>query len=94
MPTSELGALRNLGPESVRLLEAIEIYSRKDLERVGALLAYKILKHRFPKSVNLIMLYALEGALRDLPWNGLPPALKAQLKADAADDLEIVVGSS
>lgn len=94
MPETDLASLKNLGPESVRLLHSIEVYTRDDLEQMGSLLTYKILKHRFPKSVNLIMLYALEGALRNLHWNGLPPELKAQLKLDAAGDLDIQYGSS
>jgi hypothetical protein len=54
------------------------------LRRLGALAAYRRLKHAFPRQVSLVMLYALEGALRDCHWNHLPPAVKERLKAAAA----------
>lgn len=85
---SDLTQLKNLGPQSVQWLESAGITSADELRRLGSVLAYKIVKHRHPE-VNLLMLYALEGALRDLPYNGLPPDLRAQLKADAEVPLRV-----
>ncbi len=79
-----LADMRNLGPVSERQLREIGIEGPAALERLGAVAAYRRLKHRFPREVTLVMLYALEGALRDLHWNRLPPGLKERLRQEAA----------
>lgn len=82
-----LAALPNLGPTSERWLHAIGVHSRRDLEQLGSIDAYRLLKnHGFNASLNLV--YAIEGALRGCAWNRLPPKLKADLKARAADALK------
>ena len=43
---------------------------------IGAVMAYKVLQHQRPQKVNIMLLYALQGALLDMHWNALPPALK------------------
>ena len=76
--------LHNLGPASVRWLNAIGVHSRRDLEKLGAVDAYAILKaNGYRASLNLV--YAIEGALTGRDWNRLPAKRKAQLKAAAAD---------
>jgi DNA transformation protein len=82
--TSDLMRLKNIGPASVRQLCEVGIEDAAALRRLGALAAYRRLKHAFPRQVSLVMLYALEGALRDCHWNHLPPAVKERLKAAAA----------
>jgi len=82
--TGTLTALRNLGPASTRWLNAIGVHTRRDLEKLGAVDAYAILRaHGYNASLNLV--YAIEGALRDCAWNRLPAKRKAQLKAAAAE---------
>jgi len=72
--------LANLGPTSAKWLEAIGIHSRRDLEAIGAVNAYRLLKgHGYNASLNLV--YAIEGALRGMKWNRLPTKLKAELQA-------------
>lgn len=79
-----LDQLRNLGPASTRWLNAIGVYARRDLEKLGAVDAYAILKAQgYKASLNLV--YAIEGALRDCDWKRLPAKRKARLKAAAAD---------
>lgn len=79
-----IGQLRNLGPASRRWLAAIGVHTRRDLEKLGAVDAYAILKsHGYKASLNLV--YAIEGALRDCDWKRLPARRRAQLKADATD---------
>jgi DNA-3-methyladenine glycosylase I len=79
-----LAQLPNLGPVSANWLAAVGVRTPRDLERLGAIDAYRILKgHGYPASLNLV--YAIEGALRGLAWNRLPAALKAELKMRAAD---------
>jgi len=78
-----LSALRNLGPASARWLAEAGIRTESDLRALGAVAAYRRVKHIYPREVTLLMLYALEGALRDVPWNALPENVKARLKRDA-----------
>ncbi len=80
----DLIELKNIGPASVRQLREVGIADAAALRRLGAIAAYRRLKHAFPREVSLTMLYALEGALRDCHWNRLPPGVKDALKAAAA----------
>jgi DNA-3-methyladenine glycosylase I len=79
-----LDQLLNLGPTSTRWLNAIGVHSRRDLEELGAVDAYAMLKaYGYKASLNLV--YAIEGALTGRDWKRLPVKRKAQLKAAAAD---------
>jgi len=80
--TSELLELKNLGMASVNILQAIGINSYQDLQKMGAVEAYKRIKAR-GIHVSKVMLYALQGALMDVHWNDLSPDLKAQLVEEA-----------
>ncbi len=76
--------LPNLGPTSTGWLNAIGVHTRRDLEKIGAVEAYAMLKaHGYRASLNLV--YAIEGALTGRDWNRLPAKRKAQLKTAAAD---------
>lgn len=79
---SELLQLKNLGMASVNILHAVGINTFADLQRVGAVEAYLRIKAR-DINVSKVMLYALEGALKDVHWNDLPPETKIQLVAKA-----------
>lgn len=79
---SELLELKNLGMASVNILQAIGVKNYDDLSKVGAVEAYRRIKHR-GISVSKVMLYALQGALMDVHWNELPPDLKARLVNEA-----------
>jgi DNA transformation protein len=81
---SEIATLRNLGEKSERRLNGIGIYTRADLERVGAVGAYCLMKDQgFAPSLNLV--YAIQGAIMDLHWTDLPLMLKHQLKQEVED---------
>ena len=81
--TSDLTRLKNIGPVSIRQLREVGIEDAAALRKLGALAAYRRLKHAFPREVTLVMLYALEGALRDCHWNRLPPGVKEELQTAA-----------
>lgn len=87
-PSSDLGSLKNLGPMSVGWLCEAGITSRAELERIGAVMAYLIVRHRRP-NVNALLLFALHGALTDTHWAEIDPAAKAQLRAEAAEPLQV-----
>jgi hypothetical protein len=80
---SDLIDLKNIGPASVRQLREIGIEDAAALRKLGAIGAYRWLKHTFPREISLVMLYALEGALRNCHWNRLPPGIKEKLRAAA-----------
>lgn len=81
--SDDLLRLKNIGPATIRQLRDVGIADEAALRRLGALDAYRRLKHAFPRHTSLVMLYALEGALRGCHWNHLPPGVKDKLKAAA-----------
>jgi DNA transformation protein and related proteins len=81
---SEIASLKNLGPKSEAWLNAIGIYTRDDLQKIGAVGAFHLLKLR-GYNPSLVLVYAIEGALCDVHWNELPPHIKAKLQREAAD---------
>jgi DNA transformation protein len=82
--SERLAALRNLGPDSEATLHRAGITSPLDLERLGSVEAYRRVLERGTASWNVVGLWALEGALLDLPWNGLPAERREELRELAA----------
>ena len=82
--------LKNIGPTTAQWLHEAGLHTKADLEEIGAVMAYKVLQHQRPRQVNIMLLYALQGALMDLSWSALPPDLKAQLKRDARERLTVL----
>lgn len=84
MTTSDppIADLRNLGPASAARLAEIGLHTRADLVRVGAVLAYRAVKDRWP-GASLNLLYALHGALSGERWDALSPDIRRRLRADA-----------
>lgn len=89
MSPDGLAALKNLGPTTAALLHEVGIETPEELRRVGSVMAYKLLCHRFPAQANVLFLYALEGALQGRSYLDLAPEEKARLKAEAGGDLEV-----
>lgn len=77
---SDLTSLRNIGPKSAAWLESVGINSVNELFDIGVEGAYRKVHAAYPDRVSLNMLYALQGALLDLPWNELPEEMKSQLR--------------
>jgi hypothetical protein len=80
--------MKNLGPKSRQWLSEIGIHTPEDLAGKDPVDVYLALKRRDPKAVNLLMLYALAGAMLNCHWNELPPDLKAELKRRAEAGLK------
>ncbi len=59
----EISQLKGLGATSEQQLNAIGVYTKKDLEKIGALEAYIRMKEP-----HLCFLYALVGALENRSW--------------------------
>lgn len=77
---SDLTSLRNIGPKSAAWLESVSIKSTDELFNIGVEQAYRRVRSAYPDQVSLNMLYALQGALLDIPWNELPEDMKSRLR--------------
>lgn len=82
----ELLSLKNLGKTSVRWLHAVGIHKREQLVERGPVGTYRAVKQRGFRA-NRVLLYALQGALLDVNWKELDPALKSEL-LKAAEEQE------
>jgi len=79
MLMEKLSELKNIGPKSKQWLNAIGVYSLKDLKDMGAVDCCRILKAQgYPASLNLA--YAIEGAIHDIHWTKIPTDVKQALK--------------
>ncbi|MGF1507893.1 MAG: TfoX/Sxy family DNA transformation protein [Myxococcota bacterium] len=82
-----LNGLTNLGPTTIRRLEAVGIRDRETLARVGPASAYRVLCAEAGARLPVCFyLYALEGALRGVDWRSLSPEEKARLRDKAGLD--------
>ncbi len=78
---SDLTGLKNIGEWSAGWLAVVGIETVDDLERIGPLDCLRRVKRAFPDETTLVLLYALQGTLLDLPWTELPDDLKRRLVA-------------
>ena len=69
-----------MGPKSRQWLASIDVHTLDDVVSLGVIETYKRVKAAYPEKVSLNLLYALQAALLDLPWNELPPDIKEELK--------------
>jgi TfoX/Sxy family transcriptional regulator of competence genes len=78
---SGISRLRNLGPASARMLNAIGVHTEAELREIGAVNAYRLLMLRgYRPSMNLV--WAIEGALTDTHWLELSDAVRARITAE------------
>jgi len=80
----ELLSLKNIGPKTADWLVAIGIQSGAEIEALGAVVVYRRLQDRYPVTLNA--LWALQGAIMDLPFNQLPEVIKADLLRQLAEE--------
>lgn len=73
-----LESLRNLGPKSAAVLARVGLRTREDLQRLGGVGAYQLLKDN-QISVSKNMAYAIEGALMEVDWRALPFEFKLDI---------------
>ena len=77
--------MKNLGPKSSEWLANIGVHSLEDVARLGVVETYKRIKAAYPEKVTLNMLWGLQAALLDIPWNELPPDIKKELRKEAGE---------
>lgn len=75
----DMTSMKNIGKEMARKLAAAGIRTPEELAEAGSKNAFFRLKTLYP-NVCLVHLYALEGAVRGVDFNELPPEAKADLK--------------
>ena len=78
--------MRNIGPKSSEWLASVGVYTLDDVVSLGVVETYKRVKAAYPERVSLNLLYALQAALLDLPWNELPPDMKIELKQQVENE--------
>lgn len=72
--------MKNMGPKSREWLASIGINTLDDVAALGVVETYKRVKAVYPERVSLNLLYGLQAALLDIPWNELPSDIKAELR--------------
>jgi hypothetical protein len=77
--------MKNIGPKSSEWLAGIGVHTLEDVAALGAVETYKRVKAAYPEKVTLNMLWGLQAALLDIPWNELPQDIKDQLRKEAGE---------
>lgn len=75
--------MKNLGPKSRAWLASIGVHTLEDVAALGVVETYKRVKAAYPEKVSLNLLWGLQAALLDIPWNELPQDIKDQLRKEA-----------
>lgn len=77
--TTPVENLKNIGYKTAEWLRDIDIHTLDDLEQAGIPAVYEQLKEKgHPVTVNLA--YALQGAILNIHWAGVPSELREELR--------------
>ena len=76
---SELSKLKGLGPKSEKSLNEIGVYTKQDLERIGAVKIFIKLKNECSTKPSLNFLYALVGAIENKHWADIAKSERSRL---------------
>lgn len=77
-------SLLNLGPKSGQWLREAGITAIAELERLGPVVAYRLVKQRQSKA-SLSLLWALAAGLKGKDWRELTEATKKRLCKESVD---------
>ena len=75
-------SLRNLGPKSGQWLRESGITTIAELERLGPVVAFRLVKQHQPKA-SLNLLWAMAAGLKGKDWRELSEAMKKRLRKEA-----------
>ena len=78
--------MKNIGSKSKQWLASVGVHTLDDVVSLGVVETYKRVRAGYPEKVSLNLLYALQAALLDLPWNDLPPDMKKELKQQVENE--------
>lgn len=73
---------KNLGKVTALWCKEIGIESLEEIKTLGAVKVYKAMKTMRPKQVNLVCLWALEGAVTGTHWLKISKKRKEELKKE------------
>lgn len=82
--TTPIESLPNLGPKSGQWLRDAGITTISELERLGPVVAYRIVKQYQPKA-SLNLLWAMVAGLEGKDWQELTDATKNRLRKEAEE---------
>jgi hypothetical protein len=85
--SSPIEDLWNLGPASAAWLREIGVTTIGELERIGAVVAYRLVKQQQPRA-SLNLLWALAAGLADRDWRDLTDEQKERLRRHFEDDFD------
>ena len=85
--SSPIENLRNLGPASAAWLREVGVTTVGELERMGVVVTYRLVKQRQPK-VTLNLLWALAAGLADRDWRDLTDQQKERLRRHVEDEFD------
>lgn len=74
-------SLLNLGPKSGHWLREAGITTIAELERLGPVVAYRLVQQRQPRA-SLNLLWALAAGLKGMDWRELTEATKERLRKE------------
>lgn len=75
-----LESIRNLGPTSARWLREAGVRTQQDLNRLGAIAAFQLVREQQP-GASLNLLWALAAAIDNRDWRDITDREKAELRA-------------
>jgi|SRR5450631_1184568 DNA transformation protein and related proteins len=78
--------LRNIDPAITQWLHEVGIDSAEQLRAIGAAAAYRTMRAWRPWSAELIVLWALEGAINDVDWIDVTPERRLELRRQVDPD--------
>jgi DNA transformation protein len=78
--------LRNIDPAITQWLHEVGIDSAEQLREIGAARAYRTMRAWRPWSAELIVLWALEGAITDVDWIDVTPERRLELRREVDPD--------
>lgn len=79
--------MKNIGPKSREWLASVGVHSLREVAELGVVDTYRRLRAAYPEKVSLNLLYAMQAALLDLPWNELHPDIKKELRRQVGEDV-------
>lgn len=77
--------LKGIGPKFAERLIAIGIETYEQLDELGSVGAYLLLKDAFPDWTSLNALWGLHAALMEIDWRELPVEIKDQLLSEVEE---------
>jgi DNA transformation protein and related proteins len=81
----DIADLAGIGPKSAERLNAVGVETFEQLDELGSVGAYLLLKDAFPKWTTLNALWGMHAALMEIDWRELPVEIKDQLLAEVEE---------